>query len=312
MALTPEVIKANEALASLPDEQVAIIATLSKNDEDAVISTKVGELHGGYDKDIFEVSGVKKKEGEKSYDYAKRVLGDFKTKAESASTLSAEIDSYKTTIKDLNQKIKDGNTDPVLKQKLADTESALAAIQTQYDTDKSIWEKEKGEITSQITMTKINSQFDKAVAGLKFKPEYPESVQTTLRKSAESNIMTKYKPDWLDDSTLVFRDPKTNEIVRNPANQQNPFTAQELLAAELKDVLDAGKPGKGGGTNEPNPGGTEVTLTDLAGVKTQVEADEIIQTYLMKTKGLVRGTPEFAEQWNTLRKENKVLDLPIR
>ena len=63
--LTIEMLRQNSALAGLTDAQLTAIAEMSKNDENTVIGTKIGALHGQYDTDIFNVTGVKKKDGEK-------------------------------------------------------------------------------------------------------------------------------------------------------------------------------------------------------------------------------------------------------
>ena len=82
--LTIEMLRQSSDLAGLTDNQLNAIAEMSRNDENTVIGTKIGALHGQYDTDILDITGIKKKDGEKSYDYAKRVLGEYKAKAESA------------------------------------------------------------------------------------------------------------------------------------------------------------------------------------------------------------------------------------
>lgn len=58
--LTIEMLRQNSALAGLSDAQLTAIAEMSKNDENTVIGTKIGALHGQYDTDIFNVTGVKR------------------------------------------------------------------------------------------------------------------------------------------------------------------------------------------------------------------------------------------------------------
>ena len=93
MALTIDVLRANAALAGLTDEQLTAITTLSVNDENSVIAKKTGEIYGGLDADILAVSGIAKNGTEKTFDYAKRVLTEFKTKVEGANGLQSQIDS---------------------------------------------------------------------------------------------------------------------------------------------------------------------------------------------------------------------------
>lgn len=91
--LTREILIANAALSGLTEEQIAAITTLSANDENSVIAKKTGEIYGGLDADILAVSGIAKNGTEKTFDYAKRVLTEFKTKVEGANGLQSQIDS---------------------------------------------------------------------------------------------------------------------------------------------------------------------------------------------------------------------------
>ena len=314
MALTADVIKANADLANLTDAQLAAITTLSANEENQVINTKIGELHGRYDEDVKTVTGIEKNQGEKSYDYVKRVLGDFKSKIGGATELQTKITGYETEIANLKQQISEGKGDEVIRQQLKDAQTELATLKTQYDTDKQAWGNKEKEFSQQITSIQVDTQFEKAVAGLKFKAGYPESVQKTLLSSAKSAILKTYKPDWVEvdgQRIMVFRDEK-GEIVRNKANSLNPYTAQELISEQLKEVLDPGKKTTGTGTEEPGKGGVDtIEIVDIAGAKTQVQADEIIVKYLMQN-GETRGSASFAEKQKKLRQENGVDKLPIR
>lgn len=314
MALTAEIIKANTDLAALSDAQVAAITTLSVNDEQTVINSKIGELHGRYDEDVKAASGVDKNQGEKSYDYVKRVIGDFKTRVGAADTLQTKITGLETEISGLKQQIAEGKGDAVVRQQLKDSQTELATLRSQYDADKQTWTTKEQEFSQQITGIQVDAQFEKATAGLKFKAGYPEGIQRTLLSSAKSAILGTYRPDWVEvdgKKVMVFRDQK-GEIARNKSNSLNPYTAQELISEQLKDVIDLGKKTTGAGTGEPGKSGTDtVEIVDIAGAKTQVQADEIIVKYLMQN-GETRGSASFAEKQRKLREDNGVSKLPLR
>ena len=87
MALTTELLNASTALAGLTDEQKSAIVEMSRNDEQTVIGQKTGELYGGLDADILAASGIAKNGTEKTYDYAKRVIGEIKAQAGNAVEL---------------------------------------------------------------------------------------------------------------------------------------------------------------------------------------------------------------------------------
>ncbi|MGF2525882.1 hypothetical protein ACQUW0_26495, partial [Ralstonia pseudosolanacearum] len=91
MALTTELLNANAALSGLTDEQKTAIVEMSKNDETAVIGQKTGEIYGGLDADILAASGIAKNGAEKTYDYAKRVIGEIKGQAGNAAELQTKV-----------------------------------------------------------------------------------------------------------------------------------------------------------------------------------------------------------------------------
>jgi len=260
-----------------------------------------------------ETSGIVKAEGEKSFDYMKRVIGEFKTSATGSETLKSEIETYKTKVSDLENAIADGQGDSVTAQKLKDAEANLTALQTQYDTDKQSWTDKEKEFNGKITGIQVNSEFAKATGGLKFKAGYPDSVQKTLIDSAKSGILAVNKPDWIDSEgtkIMVFRGPD-GEILRNKGNALQPYTAAELISEKLKDVIDAGQKKPGTGTKNPEGQPDVIELVEVAGAKTQVEADTIITKYLLQ-QGELRGTASFAEKQAEIRDKNNVSKLPMR
>lgn len=312
MALTEEILKGDSALEGLTDAQLSVIATLSKNDEETVIGTRIGELHGSYDKDILESSGIEKENGEKSYDYAKRVINSLKSGSESVSTLNSEIETQKTTIAELTEKIKSGNGNEVIAQQLKDAQDALSTIKGQYESEKETWRTKEKEHSQSLVNMRVNNAFD--AIKIKFKSDYPESIQNTLLNTSRSQIMSQYKPDFVDagngKQTLVFRNEK-GEIARNPQNQLNPYTAEELMKDQLKDVIDLGRNQTGGGTKGSDGSGDNFETLDIGSATTQVQADEIIVKTLLK-QGYTRGSTEFAEKQKELRSQYKVQEMKLR
>lgn len=311
MALVAEILKANEALKTLTPEQITAIETLSTNDENTVIAKKIGELHGQYDNDIKAVTGLEKPAGIKTYEWLK---SDVLPKVKIGVEATTAMEQQKTIIADLKKQLTESAGDAAVKQQLADATTKMGQLQAKYETDKADWEsKLQKETTAQMTL-RIENEFDKGLQGLTFKDVklIPESVRNTFIESAKNRILATKKPDFIDNGkggkALVFRN-EAGEILNNPENKLNPFTARELLLSEIKDILDLGKKQPGGGTEPPQPGGGGAHL-DLTGAKTQVEADEHIVTYLLKT-GLTKGSSEFAKKQTEIRKENKVGSLPL-
>lgn len=314
--LTIEMLRQNSALTGLSDAQLTAIAEMSKNDENAVIGTKIGALHGQYDADILGITGIKKKDGEKSYDYAKRVLGEYKTKAESVKTIQTQLTAAQAQVAELQSKLEKGAGDETLKQQLKDAKAQVTQLQTQLQTKETEFNTKKAEFDKTIKDTHVDYAFQAATAGLKFKSGITEPIQKTLLNAAKAEVLAKGTPDFIEDGQggkkLVIRGADGN-ILNNPKNNLNPYTMQELvMETSLKDVIDTGRQQTGGGTGGfgSGSGGTGGTL-DLSGIKSQVEADKAIEAHLL-ANGLTRDSREFADQSMQLRTENNVASLPIR
>lgn len=314
MALTAAILRANAGLAALSDEQLGIIEELSRNDENTVIGARIGELHGQYDNDVLSVTGIAKNQGEKSYDYVKRILGDYKQKAAGAEALNTQITELETQIEGYKKTIAEGKGNEAVAQQLKDAQKQLADTQALFETKNKEWEEKYNSLNNQYQQSLIDAEFSKALQGMKFKGIYPESVQKTLIESAKRTVLSTAKPDWVEENgirKLVFRDAAGN-IMTNQENRLNPFTPGELLQRELKDVLDTGRQQRGTGTqgNQGGSGGAGGSL-DLTGITNQVDADNAISKHLMGL-GYTRGSKEFSDEALKIRQENGVDKLPIQ
>lgn len=313
--ITIEMLNQSESLKGLTDAQKLAITTLSSNDEATVIGTKIGALHGQYDADILSISGISKADGEKTYDYLKRVLGDYKTKLDGTKTLSAQLEAQKKKVTELEAKLAAGGSDEAVKQQLKDARHQVTQLQTQLTTKTEELDKAKKDYEQKEKDLQVGFAFTNATAGIKFKADVSEPVKKILLAAAKDEILAKGTPDFIDDGNggkkLVLRDAAGNTL-NNPKNNLNPYTIEELvMETSLKDVIDTGKQQSGGGT-QPNPSPNHRTVNlDLSTAKTQQEADVQIENYLLST-GLTRDNVEFGNKALEIRNENNVSDLPIR
>jgi hypothetical protein len=124
------------------------------------------------------------------------------------------------------------------------------------------------------------------------------------------------KHEFVDDGKggqrLVFKDAN-DAIMRNAEKQLEPYTIGDLLMKELKQmgVLDEGRQQQGGGTKTPKVTTTDQGIViDLTGVRTQVEAQELIAQTLMK-QGLTNGSKAFQEAQTKAWKDNNISSLPF-
>ena len=305
----------SESLKGLTDAQKLAITTLSSNDEATVIGTKIGALHGQYDADIFSISGISKADGEKTYDYLKRVLGDYKTKLDGTKTLSAQLEAQKKKVTELEAKLAAGGSDEAVKQQLKDARHQVTQLQTQLTAKTEELDNAKKDYEKKEKDLQVGFAFTNATAGIKFKADVSEPVRKILIAAAKDEILAKGTPDFVNDGNggkkLVLRDAAGNTL-NNPKNNLNPYTIEELvMETSLKDAIDTGKQQPGGGT-KPNPSSDHRTFNlDLSTAKTQQEADIQIENYLLST-GLTRDNVEFGNKALEIRNENNVSNLPIR
>ena len=313
--ITIEMLNQSESLKGLTDAQKLAITTLSSNDEATVIGTKIGALHGQYDADILSISGISKADGEKTYDYLKRVLGDYKTKLDGTKTLSAQLEAQKKKVTELETKLAAGGSDEAVKQQLKDARHQVTQLQTQLTAKTEELDNAKKDYEKKEKDLQVGFAFTNATAGIKFKADVSEPVKKILLAAAKDEILAKGTPDFVDDGKggkkLVLRDAAGNTL-NNPKNNLNPYTIEELIMeTSLKDVIDTGRQQPGGGT-KPNPSPDHRTVNlDLSTAKTQQEADVQIENYLLST-GLTRDNVEFGNKALEIRNENNVSSLPIR
>ena len=318
MALTTELLNANAATAALTDEQKSAIVEMSNNDENTVIAKKTGEIYGGLDADILAASGIAKNGTERTYDYAKRVIGEIKGQAGNATQLQSQITELTKEKARLEKVIADGGADAETKRALTQAQKDLANVTKEYTDLKTRFDNAETEHAKALFNTKLDSEFAKATAGIKFKADLPASVTSVIMEQA-INKVKGMNPEYIDDGNggkvLAFMEIGTP--MRNAENNLRPFTATELVARELKTmgVLDEGRKqtGTGGNGGTGGGGGNGGGTIDLSGARTQDEAHEIIAKQLM-AQGKINGSKEFADAMAEAWKANKdvIKALPIQ
>lgn len=311
--LTKEILQANAALSGLTDEQLDAIATLSRNDENSVIAQKTGEIYGGLDRDILEVSGMEKIGTEKTYDYAKRVLGELKTKSANVDDLHKEIDGLKREKSRLEKTIADGAGDAETAKALKNAKADLEKVTGQYAELTNKLQQIEENHAKEIFGIRVSSELEAAAAGVKFKAGFSDSVKGVILNQAREKIAAM-SPEYIDDGeggkVIAFKG-EDGAVLRNVNNQLKPYTAAELFRMELEkmSVLEEPRQTTGGGTSAPTGGGSGSAVVISA--RTQVEANDLIDKALMDA-GMVRNSKEFDAAKTEAWKTNNVSSLPER
>ena len=318
MALNAELLKGNAATAGLTDEQIAAVVEMSKNDETTVIGQKTGEIYGGLDADILASSGIAKNGTEKTYDYAKRVIGEIKAQASTATELQAKVSELEKEKARLDSIIAKGGADAETKRQLEQAKADLANVTKDYTELKTKFDNSESEHAKALFGLKIDGEMAKATAGIKFKADLPASVTSVLLKQAVEKVKAM-NPEYIDDGqggkVLAFMENGTP--MRNKENNLNPYTAAELVSRELQTmgVLDIGRRQTGAGSQggQGGNGGGAGAAVDVSAARTQNEAYEIIAKQLM-AQGKVNGSKEFSEAMSEAWKANRevIKALPVQ
>ena len=308
--ITADILKANEHLAKLTDEQISSIVTLSTNDVNAEIGKKIGELYRQLDTTIDTSTGIARNGDEKTYNYLERAIKELKGGMPNADEMKGKIKTLteeKTRLEALiAEGSKDTETAKLLNQakaELKSTKDLYIGLQTKFD-DQAKTHK------TELFGLRVENELTNALNGLKFKAEIPANVTKTFVNAAISKVKG-LNPDYVDDvnggKRLVFRD-SNGVAISNPTNLA-PYTAAELLGNELKDII-AIKGAKGTGTQVDGGGSNNDTVT-IGNARTQQEAMTIISKSLC-AQGLTAGSKEYQTKLDAAWAENKVKSLPVK
>ena len=323
--LTTKILKANKGLEGLNPEQLSLIATLSENDENAIIGQKTKDIHDKYDLDIKTLTGKEKPNNVKSYEHMKTVIGEYiKTANESGtvqSSLNGKITSLKAEKADLLKKIGDGEGNEALRGQIATLTQSITDKNTELSTVKSTFEKERGDFELKIKNQgneSLRYQVDHSI-GQYLIDEKVQFIESPLLKETLANrkelFLLSLKPERKKDEItgkeiIIYRDDK-GDVLINQSNAFKPYTAGELYLDKVKDLVKEGRSQGGGGTGSGGSGGTPTNL-DMSGVTTQFQASEVVTNHLLQNEGLTKTDKRFSERQIEINKEFEVNKMPLK
>ena len=308
--ITADILKANEHLAKLTDEQIASIVTLSTNDVNAEIGKKIGELYRQLDTTIDTSTGIARKGDEKTYNYLERAIKELKGGMPNVDEMKGKIKTLTDEKTRLESLIAEGSKDTETAQLLNQAKAELKSTKDLYLGLQTKFDEQAKTHKSELFGLRVENELTNALNGLKFKAEIPANVTKTFVNAAISKVKG-LNPDYVDDvnggKRLVFRD-SNGVAISNPTNLA-PYTAAELIGNELKDII-AIKGAKGTGTQVDGGGSNNDTVT-IGNARTQQEAMTIISKSLC-AQGLTAGSKEYQTKLDAAWAENKVKSLPVK
>ncbi len=250
---------------------------------DKDLKSRVKEIGDKYDDDIYQITGRRRADGEKTYDLLKEVIGDFKGRGELKSKLDVEIS-------ELKQQIKDGSGDKDLKARLETLEKENLNLQKLHKEEKDKWDGDKKSLVSSHARANMSNVLDRARIGIKFKEGMAESTAKIVVDAVTNELLEVAE---MVDGVMVFNDADGN-VLRNK-DTLKPFTPEEMIKSKLKDVIDGGQKIDGTGVEVPT-----ITETDVDGKKVKTvnyspsatvkNKDDLSKD--LAEKGFIQGTEE--------------------
>ena len=302
--LSAELIQGN--VTGLSEEQVSALVELSRNDENQVIGQRIGEIYRELDNTIAASTGIAREGAEKTYAYLKRSAEALKAQASSYADIKARYDELEGKYKTL---VENGGSDE-MKAELARLQTDLTNTKNALSESLKNAQSAEKKHAKEMLDYRIGAEFETAMGGLKFKPEYSQNMIDVLRREAVGAVKEKYTAAY-ENGVLVFRD-KDGNVAVNKNDMLKPYGAADLLAEHLRGLgaLDEGNKGNGGAGGTGSGSGTGSRLVSIAGAKTRTEADDLIVKDLL-AKGLVAGTDAFSAARDAAWRENNVTALPM-
>ena len=269
------------------EEHTTYLDNYKKSEVENELRDRVRKVHQNYDEDLFQLTGKRRRTDpeEKTFDFLKAVIGDYKTN-------ETKIAEFETQIGDLKEKIKSNTGDEKLKKDLAEAMSNLATVKKLYEEEKETWGKEKGSLESSHQRSGMENILDRALIGIKFKDGISESVVKIVVDSVKNELL---ETAGIIDGVMIFKDKEGKTLI-NKDNAMNPFTADEMLRSKLKDIIDEGRVIAGTGVKPEiktdKDGNKTINYSPSDSVKTK---DDLHKD--LSSKGLVQGSEEYNLAW---------------
>lgn len=286
-----------------------ILTNFAKAEVEKKIKENTAEIYTNIDNDLFEVLGVRKANDQKTYEFLKKIAGEYKELKGKAEKLNDN-----ERIKELEAKIK----------KMQDEGSVNEHWKKIYDEAVSKWQTEKQTLSDQITAkekefleAQIEADLKAGLGSLKLKADIPKNVIDALIQVEKDKIVKGAKV--IDGKVVYHQEDGTPRLNK----EYKPITSNEIWSDTLGSLIETNEPPKGGGGANPKlpAGRVEKTgegdnakiklVLDKGSFSTKVEfnnkADE-----LLRKQGVAVGSKDYQEAIMDAYKEYEVDKLEMQ
>lgn len=301
MALTLDLLNAQEGLSGLTDEQKTALVGLSERDEETTFNRRFGETLGQMDTVIASEGAIGRNEGEKTSEYMARVIRTLKTSADEGADYKTANESLTAEIESLKQKIASGAGNEEIKKELDKLRGELASAKKVNGELQESLTKKEADYKGKLEGYRMESEIGAAMTGIALKKELPEATKQALLTLAKQNVMAAKHVFDETAGAFIFQDADGNPMKDKSLNN---LKVADMLRMQLETmgVLETGRQqgGAGGNGNAGGSGNGSGAGVSITTAKTKVEADEIITRELM-----AQGHARSDEDWYKLVKEAK-------
>lgn len=261
-----------------------------------IADEKTREIFSTFENEIERVSGVKREDNEKAYDFLNRT---FSTVGDREKALSGQVDEMTTKIKALQA---DGGT-------VAQVDELNKQLATLKDMHKTELKKREDEITGMKTaqfQATIDNNINNAVNRYRpdFDKEKGEAIIEPFITAQTIAFKQAYKP--VESNGVIIWHQRDTDKPMLDTKSGNPLGAYDLLDDMLKPILkekrtQSGAGGDGGAGDGGGDNGAFV-LSPPDTVKTKTE----LINWMRTEKNLDNKTPEFNKYYSATVAAKKI------
>lgn len=298
MALTLDLLNAQEGLSGLTDEQKTALVGLSERDEESTFNRRFGETLGQMDTVIASEGAIGRNEGEKTSEYMARVIRTLKTSADEGVGYKTANESLTAEIESLKQKIASGAGNEEIKKELDKLRGELASAKKVNGELQESLTKRESEYKGKLEGYRMESEIGAAMTGIAMKKELPEATKQALLTLAKQNVLSSKHVFDETAGVFIFQDAEGNPLKDKSLNN---LTVADMLRQQLEamGVLETGRQ-QGGAGGQGGSGGGSGADVNISSAKTKVEADEMMVKQLM-AQGHAKSDANWGELMRDMR-----------
>ena len=302
MALTLELLNAQEGLSGLTDEQKTALVGLSEREEVDTFTRRFGETLGQMDTVIASEGGIGRNEAEKTSEYMARVIRTLKTAADEGAGFKSTNESLTAEVERLKKQIESGAADAELKQRVAKLEGDLASAKKINSDLQDSLNKNAAEYKGKLEGYRMESEIGVAMSGIALKKELPEATKQALLTLAKQNVMGAKHVYDETAGVFIFQNEDGTPMKDKSLNN---LTVGDMLRMQLESmgVLDESRRQGGAGGNGGSGGGGGADV-NISSARSKVEADEMMEKQLM-AQGHARSDSNWGELMRDMRNSVK-------